>query len=62
MNWTNNLFTPFGFAVNTLTAFKDRAHLESAQAAMAKEPMGPMPTPAGRGVKLLEPSHFSTLR
>jgi hypothetical protein len=59
--WTVDAGPSLG-RIYTLTAFRDRAHLESAQAAWAAEGRPPMPAPLSRGVKLLEPSHFSTLR
>lgn len=59
--WTVDVGPSLG-RIYTLTAYRDRAHLEQAQEAIAGEDMGPMPAPVARGVKLLEPSHFSTLQ
>jgi hypothetical protein len=59
--WTVDAGPSLG-RIYTLTAFRDRAHLDAAQAAWASEPPPPMPAPLSRGVKLLEPSQFSTLR
>jgi hypothetical protein len=59
--WTVDVGPSLG-RIYTLTAYRDRAHIEQAQEAIAGEDMGPMPAPVGRGVKLLEPSHFSTLQ
>jgi hypothetical protein len=58
--WTVDAGPSLG-RIYTLTAFRDRAHLDTAQASWAGEPPPPLPVPLSRGVKLLEPSHFSTL-
>ena len=59
--WTVDVGPSLG-RIYTLTAYRDRGHLEQVQDAIAGEDLGPLPAPSGRGVKLLEPSHFSTLQ
>jgi hypothetical protein len=59
--WTVDVGPSLG-RIYTLTAYRDHAHLEQAQDAIAGEDLGPMPAPVARGLKLLEPSHFSTLQ
>src|SRR4051794_6144967 len=59
--WTVDVGPSLG-RIYTLTAYRDRAHLDQVQDAIANEDLGPMPAPVARGVKLLEPSHFSTLQ
>ena len=62
--WTVDVGANLG-RIYTLFAYRDAAHRDTAQAALAATPGWPPRfdvTPTGRGTKLLEPSHFSPLR